>query len=57
MEFPYHSLRLPTNPIKLLKPHMSSIEMNIDVENYETCLEILKTTPKGTQTNDSRRPH
>ena len=36
---------------------MNSVEMNINVENYETCLKILKTTSKETQTNDSRRPH
>ena len=56
MEFPYQSLRL-TNPTKLRKPHMSSVEINKNVEKYEIYLEILKTTSKETQTNDSRRPH
>lgn len=57
MEFPYQSLRLPINPTKLRKPQMSRVEMNINFESSETCLEILKTTSKQTQTNDNRRPY
>lgn len=47
----------PTNPTNVRKPHMSSVAMNINIENYETCLEIPKTKWKQTQTNDSWRPH
>lgn len=57
METPYQNLRLPTNPTKLRNPRMIRVEININVEKYVTCLKILKTTPKETQTNDSRRPH
>jgi hypothetical protein len=56
MQFRYQSLRV-TNHTKLRKPHLSSVEMNMDVENYETCLKILTITSKETETNDSRRPH